>query len=389
MLLFNTVDNLDKNKFHIPIWFMRQAGRYLPEYQKIKATCSSFLEMCYNPEKASEVTLQPISRFDLDAAIIFSDILVIPESLGFNVEFKESIGPVISDVDHDFCNLSLKNQNTLNLEKVYEAIRITRRKLAKKKSLIGFCGCPFTLACYILEGGSSKDFHKTKSFMYNNKIQFDHLVNILVDAAILHLGKQIESCCDIVQLFESHSGVLDDFDYDDYVINPTVKICEAIREKYPDAKISWFPRNSFGHYLKYFEDGHEICDLIDILSVDFSTSFELVAHAVDERIVLQGNLDPAMLLCEDFSLIESKVSKILEALKWRIEAGKFIFNLGHGVSQYTNPENIKKLVSFVRNYSRTTGFHFSPFGPYKHIDQDEPIEFSFFSERMFSDNDSK
>lgn len=333
----------DKKNF---IWFMRQAGRYLPEYIKIKNETNSFLKMCYTPSLASEITLQPIKRFNFDAAIIFSDILVIPDALGFKVKFLEKIGPKIEYENIDFSSLDIKNLNFKNLNQVYEAIKITRTKLDPNKPLIGFAGAPWTIACYICEQGSSKDFSKTKSFIYNHQKEFDHLIQTLTQVIILHLSQQIEVGCDIIQLFDSWSGILDEHDYAKYVIKPTIEIFKAMKHKYPNIPIIWFPRGSAGHYLPYIQQNKDnINNFFDCLSVDYGTSLSLIIDNLPENIIVQGNLDPAVLLSHDFSIIEKKVKFILEMLKNR----KMIFNLGHGILPTTPLENVSKLIDLVRN----------------------------------------
>ncbi len=341
MLLFRNLDNFKKN---IKIWFMRQAGRYLNEYNQTKKLVNSFLSLCYNPELASEVTLQPIRRFNFDAAIIFSDILVICDALNFDVEFLNSYGPVIKNNFKNFYDLNLENLDYKKLNLVYDAIKLTRENLDISKSLIGFCGSPWTLAAYIIEGGSSKDFSKVKKFAYDNKIEFNYLIKILTESIKIHLEGQILAGCDVLQLFDSHAGVLDENDFNDFVLEPSLEIFCYIKNKYPDVGLIWFPRNSASNFI--VKKDHEIFNFIDCLSVDYSTSLDLILKNIDERIFIQGNLDPCVLLSENKNEIEKKVLFIMEKMRNR----KHIFNLGHGVIKTTPVENVQYVIDIIRAF---------------------------------------
>lgn len=321
----------------VPIWLMRQAGRYLEEYRQVRSTTNSFLEFCYNPEKASEVTLQPIRRFDFDASIIFSDILVIPDALGVNVSFQTGEGPVLQKISaKDICNLKY---NPNKLQPVYEAIKLVRQELAPEKSLIGFAGSPWTLSTYMVEGGGSKDFHNVKSWAYADPTSFSKLIYILADSIIEHAIAQIEAGVNVFQFFDSWAGTVAAGDeFTKWVIEPTAYIVSKIKGKYPDVPIIGFPRGAGVSYLEYaFKTG------VDAISVDYNMPIEWIAEKVD--IAIQGNLDPVLLKNnKQQALVQA--SKILNIMKGR----KFIFNLGHGILPETPIENVEALVKLVKNF---------------------------------------
>ncbi len=317
------------------IWLMRQAGRYLPEYQEIKAVASDFLSLCYNPEWASEVTLQPLKRFDLDAAIVFADILLIADNLGLNLSFEKGIGPKLSRVTsmEDYRRLRTGNNK---LPHVYETISKVRGKLDKNKKLIGFAGSPWTVATYILEGQSKSDFIYSKKAAYNNEEFLNSLIDLLVEQTIDYLLNQIAAGADIIQLFDSWAGVLAGSYYDKYVVQPNKKIILAIKSKYPNIPIIGFPRKSGFLYNNYIKE----CP-VDIISVDETVPLHVIRDWQEKNIV-QGNLDPTILLTNK-EIIAKNVDKIFTHL----DPKKLIFNLGHGVLPVTPVENVKFLVEYV------------------------------------------
>ncbi len=226
-----------------PIWLMRQAGRYLPEYRAVRATTKSFLDFCYTPEKAVEVTLQPIKRFGLDAAIIFSDILVLPDALGQKVWFEEGEGPKLEALTDpvQFGQLS-RARLTDHLAPVYSAISMTRRALPADTALLGFAGAPFTLACYMIEGGGSKDFAKVKLWAYRYPDSFALLIDLLVEAIVDHLANQVDAGADAVQLFDSWAGILPEEQLFGWSLEPMVRIANGLRARHPKVPIIAFPR---------------------------------------------------------------------------------------------------------------------------------------------------
>lgn len=321
----------------VPIWLMRQAGRYLEEYRKVRSTTNSFLEFCYNPEKASEVTLQPIKRFDFDASIIFSDILVIPDALGVDVSFQVGEGPVLKKITPEYLDKLTYNEKTLY--PVYEAMKIVRDKLSPEKTLIGFTGSPWTLATYMIEGGGSKDFINTKNWSYADPESFRKLIYILADSISKHAIAQIEAGANIIQLFDSWAGVVASGDeFNKWVIEPTKYIVSKIKSKYPNILITGFPRGAGVSYLDYANKTG-----VDAISVDYNMPIEWIAKNVD--IAIQGNLDPVLLKNnKEQALLQA--GKILDTMKGR----KFIFNLGHGILPETPIENVYALVESVRKF---------------------------------------
>ena len=238
----------------VPFWLMRQAGRYLPEYRATRQQAGSFLNLCFNPELASEVTLQPIRRFGMDAAIIFSDILVVPHALGQALDFVEGEGPKLTAL-HSAQDISKLNFDAFDqkLAPVYDALRRTRAALEPDKALIGFAGAPWTLACYMLQGYGDGEFAAAKKFAYTDPFNFDRLIDILTEATTRYLLKQIESGADTVQLFDSWAGLLPHHYFKRWVIAPAQKIVEQIRKKYPDTPVIGFPRGAGVLYSNYVD----------------------------------------------------------------------------------------------------------------------------------------
>lgn len=324
----------------IPFWFMRQAGRYLPEYRELRSKSNSFLEFCYSPEMASEATLQPIKRFGMDGAIIFSDILVIPDKLGMDVSFEKGKGPVLIPIENekDLEKLSLSGM-TGRLDPVYKALQTTREKLPKETTLIGFAGAPWTLACYMIEGGGSRDFQKVRCLSESNKIFFSKLIDVLTQAVSDHAIKQIEAGAEVFQLFDSWSGVLSEPQFEEWSIIPAKKIVENIRKKYPKTPIVGFPRMAGTKYYSYAKDTG-----VDAVSIDGSVSLRMAAEKLAPLCVIQGNLDPITLAeNKDATLLQAK--KIINTFK----GTPFVFNLGHGFLPHTPISHVEALCEMIRS----------------------------------------
>lgn len=319
---------------YTPIWLMRQAGRYLPEYREIRGKTSSFLEMCYTPELAKTVTLQPIKRFDFDAAIIFSDILVVPQAMGVDLRFEEGVGPILGKCNIESLNESVKTK----LEPVYEAISMTRAELDQDKALIGFAGAPWTLASYIIEQGSSKDFQASKTFMVNQPEQFALIMAKLEKAVASHLIEQIKAGADMVQLFDSWAGALNAYEFRNWVIAPAARIVKQVKDAYPNIPFIGFPKGAGVLYKEY-----AINTGIDVIGVDQNMPIEWVRDNLAQDMKIQGNLDPIYLLSEDKDLIKREINRIKNTL-----AKPFIFNLGHGILPATPLENVQILVDMIR-----------------------------------------
>lgn len=323
---------------NIPIWLMRQAGRYLPEYQEIRSKNKDFLEFCYDIDLATEATLQPIRRFDMDAAIIFSDILVIPDAMGIKVKFEENLGPILNSISSlEALKIAKKQKNFEKLNPIYKAISKTRNILSEDKALIGFSGGAWTLASYIIEGKLTKDFSIIKSTYYKDKKFIDVLIDELVENISEHLIKQIEHGANLVQIFDSWAGMVTEEDYENLIIKPTQKIIHNIRKKY-STPIICFPRMSGFNYEKF-------CNVVECnaISVDQFTSLRWIRKISKEKII-QGNLDPIVLLSDSAELIKERINKIFN----HMDGENFIFNLGHGVLPKTSPDMVKCIVNYIK-----------------------------------------
>ena len=329
-----------KNK-NIPIWFMRQAGRYMPEYMKIRHSVSNFLELCYDSDKAAKVTMQPIDRFGLDAAIIFSDILVLPHALGWGVSFKQGEGPVLKKFESENDLTLLNDKFSSKIKNIYDTVSKVKASLPKDVSLIGFAGSPWTVVSYMLEGKGKQDFSVSKNFLYSKPDLAKKLIDLITEKTIEYLSGQIEAGAEVIQLFDSWSGMLGGIQYDDFVISPTRKIVSSLKEKYASVPIIGFPRGSGYNYEKYIE-----LTGIDGVGVDqFIPLAEMKKW--QKNIVVQGNLDPVILLGSKEN-IASSVDEILSGL----DDKNFIFNLGHGILPITPIENVEYLVNYVRNHKK-------------------------------------
>lgn len=330
----------------VPFWLMRQAGRYLPEYRELRAQAGSFLNLVYDPEKASEVTMQPIRRFGMDGAILFSDILVIPDALGQKVVFEAGEGPKLQAIE---TAMDLKDLNLDRVEKhlapVFETIRLTREKLASEKfdqtALLGFCGSPWTVACYMVEGGGSKDFPKTKAWAKESPESFQSLINIVTAASCLYLSAQIKAGVEAVQLFESHAGQLEGEQFEKWIIEPTHKIGEYMKDFHGDIPVIGFPRGAGKAALDY---GLET--LVDCVGLDYEADLDWAAREMTAHMPVQGNLDPQLLLQGGEAMEQG-----LEKIRATLQGKPFIFNLGHGVIKETPPEHVEQLTRIVRGWS--------------------------------------
>lgn len=324
-----------------PFWLMRQAGRYLPEYRQLRRKADNFLNFCYSPDLAVEATLQPIRRFHPDAAILFSDILVIPHALGQAVSFKESEGPRLDPVRSaaDLAPLDCGRVPGA-LSPVYETVRRVRAALPSDVALIGFAGAPWTVATYMVEGGSSKDFSAVKSWAFSDLDGFQHLVDLIVEATIGHLSRQVEAGAEILQLFDSWAGVLPESPYGRWVVEPTKAIVGALRERHPGIPMIGFPRGSGLLYETY---AAEIPGLA--IGLDSAVPLDWARQRLQPRHTVQGNLDPSMLLAGGAAM-EAAVERILQTLG----EGPFVFNLGHGVIPRTPPEHVEALAARIRNW---------------------------------------
>ncbi|WP_104722222.1 uroporphyrinogen decarboxylase [Helicobacter mesocricetorum] len=325
---------------YTPVWFMRQAGRYLKEYKEIRAKAGSFLSLCKNPKLASEVTLQPIDILGVDAAILFSDILVVPMEMGMELDFLAGEGPKFAKPIQNEKDLSaLSEDSYLHLNYVYETIALTRESLAKDKALIGFCGAPWTLATYMIEGEGSKTYHKSKKILYTNPKFLHQLLQKITHNLQNYLEMQIKAGVNAVMVFDSWAGALEDEAYLEFGFAYCKEIASFIRKKYPHIPIILFPKGGCGILEKIDGD-------FDVFGVDWNTPMQRAKDILGDKYVLQGNLEPCRIYNRDSMLKGAK--EILDTMGNK----GHIFNLGHGVLPDLPRENIQELVRFIQNYQR-------------------------------------
>lgn len=324
-----------------PIWLMRQAGRYLPEYRETRAKAGSFLDLCYTPEHAVEVTLQPIRRFGLDAAILFSDILVIPDALGRNVRFEEGVGPQLDPLDADGVGPLLKRDLGSHLEPVYETVMRLRQELPVDVTLLGFSGAPWTVATYMIAGHGTPDQAPARLFAYRNPQAFAKLLDHLADLSADYLIRQIDSGADAVQIFDSWAGVLGEAEFEAFAVRPVRRMVDKVRAARPGAKIIAFAKGA-GYMLKTYRQGTGA----DAIGLDWSVPLSFASELQKEGAV-QGNLDPMRMVAGGKALDEG-IDVILDALG----NGPLIFNLGHGITPQADPENVRHLVERVRSRTK-------------------------------------
>jgi uroporphyrinogen decarboxylase len=331
----------------IPIWLMRQAGRYLPEYRAVRAQAGSFLDLCFTPDLAAEVTLQPVRRFGLNAAILFSDILVVPHALGQTVWFEEGSGPRLEALKGVAAVDALERPDevVIRLAPVYEAVGRVAEALAAETALIGFAGAPWTVATYMIEGASTRDFLKTKVWAYRDPDSFGRLVDVLVEATVEHLCAQVDAGAEVLQLFESWAGVLAADELERWSLEPCRQIVAGVKERHPAVPCIIFPRGAGASYQLYAEASGADC-----LGLDQGVPLDWAASALQPSVCLQGNLDPGLLVAGG-AVMEAAAQRVLEILG----RGPFVFNLGHGVVPQTPPDHVARLVELVQGWSSAGG----------------------------------
>ena len=322
-----------------PVWLMRQAGRYLPEYRATRKEAGSFLDLCYNPSLAAEVTLQPIRRYGFDASILFSDILVVPDALGQRVTFAEGEGPRLDPIREvaGLARLSLTNTGE-KFGRVCETVSRLRQDLPRETTLIGFCGAPWTVATYMVEGRGSTDQGEARGWAYRDPAGFAQLIDILTEASIVYLTEQIKAGTDVIQIFDSWAGSLAENQFQQWVVLPTARIVNALKSAYPHVPVIGFPRGAASQ-LAHFVEGTNV----DGVSCDTSCPLGVMQMVAARGVVAQGNLDPLLLVAGGEAL-DRRVDEILDAMHGR----RFVFNLGHGIVPETAPEHVAQLVERVR-----------------------------------------
>ncbi len=319
-----------------PVWIMRQAGRYLPEYRKVRRQAGSFLDLCYSPELAAEVTLQPIRRFDFDAAILFSDILVVPDALGQEVAFEEGRGPVLGELDIDTLDGSAVGAK---LEPVFETVRRVRDALDEEKALLGFCGAPWTVATYMIAGHGTPDQGPARKMALGDPDGFRRLIDLLVEASSDYLVRQLEAGADAVQIFDTWAGVLDEDEFRRWAIEPVRRIIERVRAAKPGARVIAFAKGA-GARLDTYASGTGA----DCIGVDWTVPPADACKLVDQRVAIQGNMDPMRLIVGGSALDEG-IDHVLRGFAGR----PHVFNLGHGITPDTPIAHVERLVERVRS----------------------------------------
>ena len=321
-----------------PIWLMRQAGRYLPEYRELRAKAGDFKTMVYTPAYATEVTLQPLRRFGFDAAILFSDILTIPEALGRSVSFGKDHGPQLEPLR----SVSDLRLNMAHLEPVYAAVTSIRDALVQEgfnaTTLIGFAGAPWTIACYMVDGGGSKEFPATRTMAYRREAEFQELINQISEATCAYLSAQIRAGAEAVQIFDSWAGLLPEDQFRKWVIAPTRKITAYLKQHHPDVPVIGFPRQAGEYYLSYVQETG-----VTAVGIDTQLPVAWAAKNLQARCPVQGNLDPFVLMAGGEAL-----DRAADAITSTLRGKPYIFNLGHGVHKDTPPEHVEQLVKRVR-----------------------------------------
>ncbi len=322
-----------------PLWLMRQAGRYLPEYRALRQKIGNFFDLCLDPKLASEVTLQPIRRFGFDAAILFSDILVVPYALGQSVAFTAADGPRLDAIDDAEGLRKLRRElDHARLAPVYETIANVRSQLSADVTLLGFCGAPWTLATYMIAGAGTPEQIPARKFAYRAPELLAELLDILVDASASYLIRQFEAGVDAVQIFDSWAGVLPDGEFERCCVEPCARIIAAVRAQIPTAKFIGFPRGAGARLKRYIE-----AVPVDAVGLDWTIDLAFARDELQRRKPVQGNLDPVALLVGGGSL-DRAVDRIMENFR----TGPFIFNLGHGVLPDTPVAHVEQLVARVR-----------------------------------------
>ena len=335
---------LRKETPYTPVWMMRQAGRYLPEYMKVRAEAGNFLNLCHNPEKACEVTIQPLDIVGVDAAILFSDILVIPDEMGMDLEFIKGFGPKFNDpikTQEDLDRLIGGEEAANKLTYVYDTIKLLKKKLPEDKALIGFTGAPWTLATYMIEGQGTKTYNICKKMMYSNPEFLHQILRKVTDVVKHYMVKQIEAGADVVQIFDSWASAIEPGKYDEFSWKYMVEIADYIKERYPNIPIIMFPKG-----VAAFIERGLVYGNFDVFGVDWGTPMALAKEKLGDKYVLQGNMEPCRLYSKEAT------TQCVEAIQSIMQGEGHIFNLGHGILPDVPVENAKHFVNECHRVSK-------------------------------------
>ncbi len=335
---------LGKETPYTPVWMMRQAGRYLPEYMAVRAKAGNFLNLCHDPKKACEVTLQPVDLIGVDAAILFSDILVIPDEMGMNLSFVKGEGPKFSDPikdQEDLDRLIGGDKAASKLTYVYDTIKLVKEKLADDKALIGFTGAPWTLATYMIEGQGTKTYNVCKKMMYSNPELLHNILAKVTEVVKFYMEKQIQSGIDVVQIFDSWAAAIELEKYNEFSWKYMVEIAEYLKERYPHIPIIMFPKG-----VAPFIASGRVYGNFDVFGVDWGTSMKMAKEKIGDRYVLQGNMEPCRLYSKEATTM------CVETIQEIMQGKRHIFNLGHGILPDVPVENAKHFISECQRVSK-------------------------------------
>lgn len=338
-LLLDTLNGTNSDQR--PVWLMRQAGRYLPEYRELRAEKGGFLALVYDTDAAAEITLQPIRRFGFDGAILFSDILIVPYAMGQKLEFLAGEGPRLSPrlLDHALEGLAAAPEK---LAPIYETVRKVRAGLPVDKTMLGFAGSPWTVATYMVAGEGSRDQHETRAMAYRDPSAFSAIIDAIVDVSVEYLSGQIEAGAEAVQLFDSWAGTLSPAQFERWVIAPNAAIVKAVKARHPETPIIGFPKGAGEKLPAYARETG-----VDAVGIDETIDPIWAARELPEGMPVQGNLDPLILLSGGDDL-EAQTRHVLDAFADR----PHVFNLGHGIGQYTPIANVERLLEIVHGWRR-------------------------------------
>ncbi len=323
-----------------PIWMMRQAGRYLPEYRATRAQAGDFLSLCYNSELAAEVTLQPIRRYGFDAAILFADILLLPQALGAKLWFENGEGPRLSTLTTPAELAALRGKDDIHetLGPIYETVKILARELPRETTLIGFAGAPWTVASYMIAGRGTPDQGPAHALKAADRATFSGLIDVIADATVEYLSCQVQAGAEVVKLFDSWAGSLKGQDFTDFAVKPAAKIIAALKARHPDLPIIAFPREAGNGYVGFAQATGADC-----VAIDNSVSPEWAAEKVQVSGCVQGNLSPTHMVTGGDALVR-ETRRVVDAFA----KGPHIFNLGHGITPDANPDNVTRMIEAVR-----------------------------------------